>query len=153
MWARRMHGTEGEAVLCNAPFFVDEPALNYGDLVRVEQDDDGFWTVREVLRASGHRRLSVILGDPQVDGRELHDRLQNAFPDCRLIMEGADDPRSDAEPRRLMLLWVSVPPDGPLWEVEASVAEWLDEREADPELCGLDGPYETREGPFQVPSV
>lgn len=151
LWADRMHGTADEAVIKNSPFFVDAPALNYGDLVRVvpEEDSDGlFQSIVEIIRPSGHRRVSVVIGDERLDARDLHAHLLDMFDG--LIMEGAADPRSTATPARMLMLWVSVPPDQDVDDVTAQIALWLDDHGADLRTCGYDGPYESVSGPFRV---
>lgn len=145
LWAELMDRSRDEAVILNAPCFADDPALNYGDLVRVRQTEDGRYSVEEILTASGHQRLTVILLDPEVDAEDLHCLLRERFPGPRLVMEALGDGQGT---NRMAIMGISVHPSVSWEEVGETVAEWLEKQNADPERCMLDGPFVSREGPF-----
>lgn len=145
LWAELMGESQNEAIILNAPCFADDPALNYGDLVRVSQGDDGRYSVEEILTASGHQRLTVILLDPEVDAEALHQLLRERFPGPRLVMEALADGR---DPGRMAIMGISIHPSVSWEEVGEVVAGWLDEQDADAEQCMLDGPFISQEGPF-----
>jgi hypothetical protein len=148
LWAQRMHGTQDEAVILNAPFFLDDPALNYGDLVRVrpEGGSSGFYAVTEILATSGHRRVTVLAGDEHLDAADLHHQLQERFGG--LVMEATADPRDGRIPPRLFMLWISVPPDLDVAAIMDTARQWLAEQQAEGENCLVDGPWISAVGPF-----
>lgn len=103
-----------QAVLINVPVMVD--GLNYGDIVRVEPEDDfGVRRIVEVVVASGHQHM--LAGVEEGEAHDLVNELQRMFPSWALRFALASD----------TLLCVSVHPHLDPDDVGATIAGWLAE--------------------------
>lgn len=139
MHARKDPAADDQAVLVNAPFFCDY--VNYGDLIRVGEPQDGACPLLEVVTASGHCKVVTITGGSSIVG--LGEYLTDLYANHELRMEG--DGKT--------LLCVSVHPDVVAEGVRDNIADWLDDNGESPDTASISPPIQTVLGTVEWPDA